>query len=373
MKNTFGTSIQLTLFGESHGSAVGAVLDGLAPGVKVDEDYIALCLSRRRPNTSGTDTARIEKDDFKILSGVYRGVTTGSPIAIVIPNENVRSTDYSALEHVPRPSHADFSAQLKYHGFQDPRGGGHFSGRVTAAVVALGSICHSALVSKKIELATHILHCGNAADRGFSSVDVSALREEIRLVENGDFPVIGGENVAESMRMEILSARSAGDSVGGVIQTAVAGFPGGVGEPWFDSVEGEISKAMFSIGGIKGISFGLGFGLSAMKGSEANDAFRIDEDGKIVTQSNNNGGVLGGISTGMPIIFDMAVKPTPSISVKQKSVDFEKMEDVDMEIKGRHDPAILRRICPVVTAMTSIVLCDMLSMRFGTDYFYNRD
>lgn len=373
MKNTYGTSVRLTLFGESHGPAIGAVLDGLAPGIKVDENYIALCLSRRRPGGGGTDTARVERDNFKILSGVYNGFTTGAPVTVVIPNENIRSSDYADLEHVPRPSHADFSAQLKYHGFQNPRGGGHFSGRVTAAIVALGAVCRSALASKEITLATHILHCGNAVDKGFSATDVAALRKEIILAEETDFPVIGGESVAKMMREEIVSARNEGDSVGGVIQTAVAGFPGGVGEPWFSSVEGEISKAVFAIGGIKGVEFGLGFGLSSMRGSEANDAFRMGEGGKIVTQSNNNGGILGGISTGMPIIFNMAVKPTPSISLRQKSVDLEKGEDVDMEIKGRHDPAILRRICPVVTAMTSIVLCDLLSMRFGTDCLCPKD
>jgi len=366
MKNSIGTSVQLTLFGESHGPAVGGVLDGLAPGVRVDESYIARCLSRRRPS-GVTDTARAEKDDYQILSGVYNGYTTGTPITIVIPNENTKSSDYAASAHIARPSHADLCAQLKYHGFQDVRGGGHFSGRVTAAIVALGAICRSALSTKGIELSSHILRCGGVKDKGFSVVDETALKSEIRLLEEVDFPVID-ESVKEAMQSEILSARREGDSVGGIVQTAVASFPAGVGEPWFDSVEGELSKAMFSIGGVKGVSFGLGFGLSELRGSQANDAFRMGEGGRIVSTSNNNGGVLGGISTGMPIVFDMAVKPTPSISIKQQSVDLVELTDVNLEIKGRHDPAILRRICPVVSAMTAVVLCDLLSRRFGTDF-----
>lgn len=361
MKNTIGTSVQLTVFGESHGPAVGVVLDGLAPGVPVDEGYIAALLSRRRPS-GRTDTARVEEDEFRILSGVHAGVTSGSPLTIVIPNRNVRSADYSGLENVARPSHADFSAQAKYHGFQDKNGGGHFSGRVTAGVVAAGAICLKALELKGIAVGTHVLRCGNVSDEPFGN-DCAA---QIRILEGRHFPVLS--DVADAMEKEIEAARACGDSVGGVVQTAVAGMPAGVGEPWFDSLEGAIARAMFAIGGIKGIEFGCGFGFAGMRGSRANDPFRI-EDGHVVTTTNNSGGINGGISNGMPIVFNMAVRPTPSISARQQSVDFVRAENVDLEIKGRHDPAIVRRICPVASCMTAVVLCDQLALRFGTDWF----
>lgn len=360
MKNTIGTSIQLTLFGESHGPAIGAVIDGLAPGIKVDEEFIASQLSRRRPR-GATDTARVEADRFSILSGVYRGFTTGAPLTIVIPNENVRSADYSSFEGVARPSHADFAANCKYHGFEDPRGGGHFSGRITAAIVAAGAICIQALEAKGIRLATHILNCAGVNDAPFCE-----LSAEIDKVNASDFPLIS--DVEAAMTEAILAAKADGDSVGGVIQTAVLGLPAGVGEPWFDSLESVISRAVFAIGGIKGIEFGSGFALSQMRGSQANDPFRM-QDGQVVTLSNHSGGINGGISNGMPLIFNMAVKPTPSISRPQQSVDFRQMKDVQLELKGRHDPAIIRRICIVVSSLVAVVLCDALALRFGTDYF----
>ena len=359
MKNSIGTSVILTLFGESHGPAVGAVLDGLAPGLRVDEDFIAEQLSRRRPS-GPLDTARAEKDDYRILSGVYRGFTTGSPLTIVIPNGDVRSTDYQ--EGIARPSHSDYAAEMKYHGFEDLRGGGHFSGRITAGIVAAGAICLKALEDKGIIIGTHILGCAGVSDRAFS-LDPSG---EIALLAGREFPVLD-EQAGEAMRSEILAAKQSGDSVGGVLQTAVCGLPAGVGEPWFDSLEGMISKAAFAIGGIKGIEFGAGFALAGMRGSQANDPFRI-RDAKVVTSSNRSGGINGGISNGMPLIFNMAVRPTPSIAQSQQSVDFRSGQEVSLEIRGRHDPAIVRRVCPVVNSMMAIVLCDALALRFGTDY-----
>ena len=359
MKNTIGTSIQLTLFGESHGPAIGAVLDGLAPGIPVDEGFIAAQLSRRRPN-GPTDTARVEADRFSIISGVYQGFTTGAPLTIVIPNENVRSSDYEALKGVARPSHADYAANCKYHGFEDPRGGGHFSGRITAAIVAAAAVCIKALEAKGVKIATHILECAGVKDAPFCD-----FASEIDKLNSSDFPVIS--DVAAEMSQAILAAKAEGDSVGGVIQTAVTGLPEGIGEPWFDSLESVISRAVFAIGGIKGIEFGSGFAMASMKGSQANDAFGI-KDGKVVSLSNNNGGINGGISNGMPVVFNMAVKPTPSIAKVQNSVNFNEMKDVKLELKGRHDPAIIRRICIVVSSMLAIVLCDMLALRFGTDY-----
>ena len=359
MKNTIGTSVTMTLFGESHGPAVGVVLDGLAPGLPVDEGYIAECLARRRP-AGPADTARVEPDRFRILSGVYRGRTTGTPLTIVIPNENVRSADYSQLERVARPSHADFTAQMKYHGFQDPRGGGHFSGRVTAGIVAAGAICRQALEAKGIRLGTHILRCCGVEDAPFTDV-----ASELTRIEKRRFPLI--LDLEEQVEAAVLAAKQEQDSVGGVIQTGICGLPAGLGEPWFDSLEGVLARAVFAIGGIKGIEFGDGFALAQMRGSRANDPFRM-QDGRVVTATNRNGGVNGGISNGMPVIFNMAVKPTPSIARLQQTVDFVAGRDVALALGGRHDPAIIRRICPVVTALVSVVLCDQLALRFGTDY-----
>ena len=357
MKNSFGSSVCVTLFGESHGSAVGAVVDGLAPGLPVKNENIERLLARRRPSGL-TDTARRESDRFEILSGVFGGRTTGTPLCIVIPNENTRSGDYQY--GAARPSHADYTAFCKYHGFEDYRGGGHFSGRVTAALVAVGGILLPALESLGITVGTHILSCGGVNDRDFD--DIGA---DIALLGGKTFPVLDDERGKE-MAERILKAREALDSVGGVTQTAVCGVPGGVGEPWFDSVEGLLSHALFSLGGVKGIEFGLGFGFADRRGSECNDAMRI-EGGSPVTVTNNNGGINGGITNGMPILFQCSVKPTPSIAREQQTVDFIKNENTPINIKGRHDPAIIRRICPVIDSVTAIVLCDLLAQRFGTD------
>ena len=361
MKNTFGQSITLTLFGESHGAAVGAVIDGLSAGLPVEEEKIARLLSRRRP-ALGTDTARQERDPFQILSGVFQGKTTGTPIAIVIPNENTRSRDYQY--GLARPSHADYAAFCKYHGYEDYRGGGHFSGRITAALVAAGGILLPALEGLGIFIGTHILRCGEVTDREFSDIraDVAALQTSV-------FPVLDGA-AGEAMTRRIMKAKERQDSVGGVTQTVIFGLPGGLGEPWFDSVEGLLSHALFSLGGVKGIEFGAGFAMAAQTAAACNDAFRM-EHGKVVTLTNHNGGINGGITNGMPVLFQCAVKPTPSISQTQKTVDFCKMEDADLTIHGRHDPAIIRRICPVVDSVTALVVCDLLAQRYGTDVLKN--
>lgn len=359
MKNTYGQSVALTIFGESHGPAVGVVLDGLAPGLPVDEDLIRRQLSRRRPSTA-LDTPRREKDAYQILSGVWQGRTTGTPIAIVIPNENTRSGDYAY--GLARPSHADYAAFCKYHGNEDWRGGGHFSGRVTAPLVAAGAILLSALSGVGITVGTHILRCGEAWDRPFDRVE-----EDIAALHEAEFPALE-PGAAEAISRQILAARDEQDSVGGVTQTAVCGLPAGVGEPWFDSVESLLSHAVFSVGGIKGIEFGSGFSGSSQRGSQFNDALRMDE-GRVVTQTNHNGGVNGGITNGMPVVFQCAVKPTPSIARKQQTVDFLQGENAELTIHGRHDPAIIRRICPVLDSVTALVLCDLLAQRFGTDYF----
>ncbi len=362
MKNTFGQSVSLTIFGESHGPAVGVVLDGLAPGLPVDEAYIGRQLARRRPATA-MDTPRREPDHYRILSGVFQGRTTGSPIAIVIPNENTRSKDYTY--GLARPSHADYAAYCKYHGHEDWRGGGHFSGRVTAPLVAAGAILLSALSSAGITVGTHILRCGDVWDRPFAS-DPQGVAADIARLQEAPFPTLDG-GAGDAISRRILAAKDAGDSVGGITQTAVHGLPAGLGEPWFDSVESVLSHAVFSVGGVKGIEFGGGFSAVSGSGSDFNDPLRM-ENGRVVTQTNHNGGINGGITNGMPVLFQCAVKPTPSIARPQQTVDFLRGENAQLRIHGRHDPAIIRRICPVLDSVTALVLCDLLAQRFGTDH-----
>ncbi len=359
MKNTFGQSVCVTLFGESHGEAIGAVIDGLAPGIDVDLELIKSQLAKRRPSGK-TDTPRVENDNFQILSGVFNGKTTGTPIAIVIPNENTKSKDYNY--GVARPSHADYTAYMKYHGYEDYRGGGHFSGRITAALVASGAIAINALKKLGINIGTHILCCGGAYDKPFENVE-----NEVLELQGKVFPVLA-KDAEEAMTNAIIEAREQKDSVGGKIQTAITGMPAGIGEPWFDSVEGILSHALFSIGGIKGVEFGLGDGFANAFGSQVNDKFRY-ESGKVVTETNNNGGINGGITNGMPITFTCSVKPTPSIAKEQDTVNFIDKENAKIEIKGRHDPAIIRRVCVVVDSVCALTVCDLLAQRYGTDVF----
>ena len=359
MKNTFGQSISLTVFGESHGAGVGVVLDGLCSGLDVNDASIKTALSRRAPSTS-TDTARRERDAYQILSGVFNGKTTGTPICIFIPNEN---TDSKAYEYgIARPSHADYTAFCKYGGYEDYRGGGHFSGRVTAGIVATGAILKDALKGLGISIGTHILECANVRDNEFNDI-----QNEVLSLDCAKFPVLN-EDKGKEMIACVEQAKANLDSVGGITQTAIVGLPAGVGEPMFDSVEGMLSHAMFAIGAVKGIEFGKGFQLGKMLGSSANDAFVI-EDGKVKTSTNNNGGINGGITNGMPVLFNLAIKPTPSIAQKQNTVDFVNGKQTEIEIVGRHDPAIVRRICPVVDSVSALVVCDLLAQRYGTDVF----
>jgi chorismate synthase len=360
MKNTFGNNLSITIFGESHGEAIGAVIDGLTPGIKIDTDYIDKKLSQRRPCGS-ISTARVEADKYNIVSGVFNGYTTGTPLTIIIPNENKKSSDYSALANTPRPGHADYTAACKYHGYQDYRGGGHFSGRITAALVAAGAILLPALEKKGIKIGTHISKLHGISDKGFEN-----LEKDIEKLGGAVFPVLSDESAA-LMQEEINRAREACDSVGGVLESAIIGLPCGVGEPLFDSVESQIAHILFSIGGIKGVEFGAGFGFADMLGSEANDALTV-KDGSVMTKTNNNGGINGGITNGMPIILRAAVKPTPSIFKEQDTVNLKDMTNEKINISGRHDPAIIHRARAVVDAALAIAIADMLICRFGTDY-----
>ncbi len=361
MKNTFGNSLTLTLFGESHGEAIGAVLDGISPGIEVDEEFIKSQMEKRK-GINSISTKRRETDEVKILSGVFENRTTGTPICLMIENGNTKSKDYGKLQFNARPGHADYTAECKYGGFQDFRGGGHFSGRLTAPIVAAGAIALKALETKGIRIGTHISKCMNVVDREFESYE-----EDFSLLSSAEFPMLSEEKAKEAFSL-IESAAKEGDSLGGVLETAVTGVPSGVGEPWFDSTESLISHAMFSIPGVKGVEFGAGFGFSAMKGSEANDPFKMNE-GEIITETNNNGGINGGITNGMPLVFSVAVKPTPSIYKEQKTINFKDKEDTKLIIEGRHDPAIIHRAKVVVESLTALVLADLLIGRFGTDYF----
>jgi len=360
MKNTFGNSVSVTLFGESHGEYIGAAIDGLAPGIAVSSEYIAKMLTLRRPDGK-ISTPRKEKDEFKIVSGVVNGRATGTPITILIPNENVKSGDYSQMKTVARPSHADYTAECKYHGYQDSRGGGHFSGRITAALVAAGAVCKYALEQKGIYIGTHVKRCAGVSDREFDD-----LMADIRSVNEKTFAVLEEEN-GEKMREAILAAAADGDSAGGVLETAIIGMPDGVGEPWFDTIESMLAHMMFSIPAVKGIEFGAGFAIADMRGSAANDPMRM-ENGRVITTTNHNGGLCGGITNGMPIIFRTAIKPTPTIFKPQETIDFKTMTEAILEPKGRHDPAIVHRARIVQDTASAVVLCDALAMRFGTDW-----
>ena len=389
MKNTFGSDLSLTIFGESHGRAVGAVLDGMAAGVPVDESFLAACMDKRRARGDGLSTPRVEADAVQLLSGVVNGHTTGTAIALMIENQNTRSGDYAKTADLLRPGHADFTAYAKYHGFQDARGGGHFSGRVTAALVAGGSIVLAALQRAGIDITTHIARCAGLADTPFALDDPAALAAQVETLasKTEGFAVLdaavdarvvvgGGDHRTLCRHAEgVVRLRAAqpgtaeagaeGDSVGGVLETAILGLPAGIGEPYFDSVESEIAHLAFSIPAVKGIEFGTGFGFAGLRGSEANDAFRMTAEGAVVTATNHNAGINGGIANGMPVVFRTAVKPTPSIYKQQDTVDYISKKDAQLSIQGRHDPCIVPRAAIVQTCAAALAVGDLLTARYG--------
>ena len=365
MKNTFGNALALTIFGESHGPAIGAVLDGMAAGVPVDEQAVAACMDRRRARGDGLSTARVEADEICILSGVAAGHTTGTPIALTIANQNTRSADYAAAAARLRPGHADYTAWARYRGFQDARGGGHFSGRITAGLVAGGGIVLGALARAGVRIGTHIARCAGVADAPFAC-DPAALAAQLDGLEGRGpaFALLDGAAEAP-MQAAIRAAGAAGDSVGGVLETAVLGLPAGVGEPFFDSVESALAHAAFAIPAVKGIEFGAGFAFAELRGSEANDPLRIDGAGRIYTETNRNAGVNGGLTNGMPVVFRTAVKPTPSIYKKQRTVDMAARQNASLTIQGRHDPCIVPRAAVVQTCAAALAVGDLLTARYG--------
>lgn len=357
MSSTYGDKIKISVFGESHGNGIGVVIDGLPAGVKIDMDRVLVQMARRAPGKDKTATPRLEKDFPNVLSGMLDNTLTGAPLCAVIENTNTRSGDYSNLLSCPRPGHSDYAAFVKYNGANDIKGGGHFSGRITAPIVFAGAVCRQILEQKGIKIAAHIASIGNVTDEYFNPVEIEdSLIEKLNL---SAFALID-DSAEQKMRDEVEKARTSLDSVGGTIECAVTGIEAGIGDPMFDGVEGVIAKAVFGVPAIKGIEFGKGFELAKLRGSQSNDPFRY-KDGKVVTETNNMGGILGGITNGMPVIFRAAVKPTPSISQKQKTVDLQKKENAELEIHGRHDPCIVPRAVPVIEAVTAIAIINMMN------------
>lgn len=352
MSSTYGEHLKLSIFGQSHGAGIGMVLDGIPAGLGVDLAALRAFLARRAPGQNAYSTPRKEADAPEFLSGLVEDTTCGAPIAAVIRNTNTRSGDYANLKDCPRPGHADYTAQIKYRGYQDAAGGGHFSGRLTAPLCIAGGLCKQWLERKGIVISAHIAMIADVWDTPFDPVSPATDRVL------SPFPTLDAGK-GEQMQARIAQAKENLDSVGGIVECAVTGLPAGLGEPMFGGMEGRLAQMLYGIPAVKGVEFGAGFGVASLRGSQSNDPFRV-EDGKIVTQTNNCGGILGGITDGMPLLFRTAFKPTPSIGRQQQSVSLSKMENCTLEVKGRHDPCIVPRAVPVVEAAAAVVLMDML-------------
>jgi len=349
--NSFGKAFRITVFGESHGTLVGVILDGCPAGLAIDEKLVQKELNKRRPGLGEVSSTRREIDRVEITSGVFKGRSTGAPICMTIKNTDVDSRAYEAIKSKPRPGHADYPAHVKFGGYRDYRGGGRFSGRMTAPVVAAGAIAKSLLDLWNIEVLAHTVEIAGI------SLEKPPTIDEIRREVYSNPVRCANPHTAAQMRDAILQAKRAGDSVGGVIECIALNVPVGIGSPIFDNLDGDIAKAIFSIPAVKGVEFGAGFHASRLSGSENNDQYYI-EDGVIKTKTNNSGGILGGLSNGMPIVVRAAFKPTPSIALPQKTVDLENMREVSLLLSGRYDPCIVPRAVPVVEAVVSICLVD---------------
>ena len=354
MSANFGTNLELSLFGESHGKAIGIVIGHLPAGIELDMETIRKDMKRRAPGQNKMSTARKEADEVEIISGVVDGVTTGAPLTGIIYNSDQHSKDYSYLKELMRPGHSDYSAYVKYHGYNDVRGGGHFSGRLTAPIVFAGAIAKQILAKQEIYVGAHIKSIKNLQDESFG-VDIT--KETFNNLLSTPYPTINKE-IFEEMRKVIEDAAYHGNSVGGSIECAIINVPAGIGNPFFDSVESHLSPLLFSIPAVKSVNFGLD-GITELYGSEANDAYYYDGD-KVKARSNNNGGILGGITNGMPIVFKVGIKPTPSISLEQDTINVSTKQDAKLEIRGRHDPCIVQRAVVVVEAMAAIGMVDLM-------------
>lgn len=360
MSGVWGNNIKVSIFGESHGNAIGINIDGLPSGFEIDMDKILLEMERRAPGKNQLSTARKEADLPEILSGFFEGRTTGTPLCAIIRNSDTRSKDYAKTKDFMRPGHADFTGYERYSGFNDYRGGGHFSGRITAPLVFAGAICKQILEEKGIFIGAHISSIKDIEDENFNSTNIS--KEDLLELRNKELPLIN-TSLEEKMKHTIMQAKYDGDSVGGTIECAVVGIKPGVGNPFFDSVESTLAHLMFSVPAVKGIEFGKGFDMTKLFGSEANDEYYYDGD-LVKTKTNNNGGILGGISNGMPIVFKVAIKPTASILKEQNTIDIKNKKDVKFRIEGRHDPCIVQRAVPVIEAVTAIGMLDLIGGRY---------
>lgn len=356
MSSNWGTNIELSLFGESHGKAIGIVIGHLPAGIELDMDEIQKNMQRRAPGQNKMSTPRKEKDEVQIMSGVIDNVTTGAPLCAMIYNSDQHSKDYSLLKECMRPGHSDYPAFVKYHGFNDVRGGGHFSGRLTAPIVFAGSVAKQILKQRGIVIGAHIQSIKDVYDESFS-VDVNESDIE-RMLER-QYPTLN-EDIFIEMQNVIEKARMNCDSVGGTIECAIVNVPAGIGNPFFDSIESHLSSLLFSIPAVKSVSFGLGEKITELYGHEANDIYYY-QNGIVKTKTNHNGGITGGISNGMPIIFKVGIKPTPSISQTQQTINIQTKENTELQITGRHDPCIVPRAVVVVESMAALALLDMIN------------
>lgn len=356
MGSMIGKNVKVSVFGQSHSQAIGVTVDGLPAGIRVDMEELKRFMKRRAPGQAAHATARKEGDQPEFLCGLVENITCGAPLCAVIPNTNTRSSDYENLKNVPRPGHADYPAQVKFGGFQDVAGGGHFSGRLTAPLCLAGNICMQALKERGIQVAAHIYRIGHIQDRPVKMTD--PVQEELMKVGEKEFPVLEDEKGAQ-MKKAIAAAKAEQDSLGGVIECVITGVPAGIGNPMFEGIENRLAAAVFGIPAVKGIEFGNGFGCVGLRGSENNDAYEI-QDGKVVTKTNHNGGILGGISTGMPIVFRVAVKPTSSIGREQDSIQMRELTNTKLKIEGRHDPCIVPRAVPCIEAAAALTIYDMI-------------
>jgi len=357
MGSYFGKNIRISVFGQSHSEGIGIVIDGFPAGFSIDRDALNRFMERRAPGRNEYSTKRKEADHAEFLSGVINDVTCGAPICAVISNTDTRSKDYNNILDIPRPAHADYTAQCKFNGFQDVRGGGHFSGRLTAPLCIAGAICMQYLAAKGIHIGAHI-----SSIAGINDTPFHPLGEPLTILDRvkaADFPVLD-PLAGDAMRAAISAAAADADSVGGTIECIVTGLPAGIGDPMFNGLENLIASAIFAVPAIKGIEFGNGFSSAQLRGSENNDPYYYAEDGSVQTTTNNHGGILGGISSGMPLLFRVAVKPTPSIGKEQQSISLSGHEGAPLVVHGRHDPCIVPRAVPCIEAVTAIVLADLL-------------
>ncbi|MBQ9763911.1 MAG: chorismate synthase [Phascolarctobacterium sp.] len=356
MSGIYGMNIKMAIYGESHGASIGLVIDGVPPGLKLDLEAIEKEMARRAPGKNQLSTQRKESDSFAIQSGFFEGYTTGTPLCVVIKNSDQHSKDYSILKDKMRPGHADYAGFVRYQGFNDYRGGGHFSGRLTAPLVFIGAVAKQALAQAGIIVGAHILQIADIKEENFNPLGI----DDKKIAElNGKSFCVMDDAIGEKMQAKILEAKANLNSVGGVIEAMVTNVPAGLGAPYFDSVESRLSHALFSVPAVKGVEFGDGFAISELTGAEANDQLHYEE-GKVVAETNHNGGITGGITNGMPVIFRVAIKPTPSISREQRTISLQEQCDTTLTIVGRHDPCIVQRAVPVIEAVTAWTMWDLL-------------